>query len=213
MNFSSGAIYYGMTTCNTSAMNIKYTFDETKAAEVAAFFLAQVPNTPMKLIKLMKLMYLAERRSFELFQEPMIGDRLVSMKYGPVLSNVKTLMDGYGESASSSPWEQLISDRAQHRLGLRDKSIADDPDARLLHLSESDLEILKEVWNIHGSRSPFDLVEFTHQALPEWTDPGESMIPISLELLMKTLGYGSEATNATIERVREQSVLKSLIKN
>jgi len=42
----------------------------------------------------MKLLYLAERRSFEKHGEPMIGDRLVSMPQGPVLSCTYNLMNG-----------------------------------------------------------------------------------------------------------------------
>lgn len=34
----------------------------------------------------MKLLYLSERKSFEKFYVPLIGDSLVSMKNGPVLS-------------------------------------------------------------------------------------------------------------------------------
>jgi uncharacterized phage-associated protein len=60
-------------------------FSEKKAAQVAAFFLYRAGGQ-LEILKLMKLMYLAERGSYEKFGEPMIGDKLVSMDNGPVLS-------------------------------------------------------------------------------------------------------------------------------
>lgn len=64
---------------------IKNLFNEKKAAQAAAFFLFQA-GQPVSVLKLTKLLYLAERRSFERHGSPMIGDRLVSMPHGPVLS-------------------------------------------------------------------------------------------------------------------------------
>jgi hypothetical protein len=40
----------------------------------------------LPVIKLIKLMYLAERLSLQRYGEPLTGDRLVSMPDGPVLS-------------------------------------------------------------------------------------------------------------------------------
>src|SRR6266487_2727273 len=60
-------------------------FNEKKAAQVAAFFLHRARGE-LEILKLMKLMYLAERASYKKFGEPLIGDKLVSMDNGPVLS-------------------------------------------------------------------------------------------------------------------------------
>ena len=64
---------------------LKNLFNEKKAAQAAAYFLFRAA-TPLSVLKLTKLLYLAERRSFERFGEPMIGENPVSMPHGPVLS-------------------------------------------------------------------------------------------------------------------------------
>ena len=53
---------------------IKNLFNEKKAAQAAAYFLLRAGG-PLTVLKLMKLLYLAERGSFERYGTPMIGDR------------------------------------------------------------------------------------------------------------------------------------------
>lgn len=60
-------------------------FSERKAAEAAAFLLLK-GGGGLELLKLMKLMYLAERESFKKYGESITGDAFVSMQHGPVLS-------------------------------------------------------------------------------------------------------------------------------
>ena len=71
----------------------------------------------MAVLKLMKLLYLAERRSFELYSEPIIGDRLVSMPHGPVLSFTFNHMNGQLESKPDG-WAAWIGGRNDYMLGL-----------------------------------------------------------------------------------------------
>lgn len=54
-------------------------FQEPKAAQAAAFMLYKA-NGRLEVLKLMKLMYLAERESFLRFGEGLTGDALVSMR-------------------------------------------------------------------------------------------------------------------------------------
>lgn len=77
----------------------------------------------------MKLLYLAERRSFEIHGAPMIGDRLVSMDHGPVLSRVYNHMNGEAPSTAKG-WEYWISDRAGHDVALRRPVRSPEADSR-----------------------------------------------------------------------------------
>jgi len=49
---------------------------------------------PMHHLKLMKMMYMSDRRSLEQIETTITGDSYVSMKYGLVLSNVYDLIGG-----------------------------------------------------------------------------------------------------------------------
>jgi hypothetical protein len=93
-------------------------------------------------------------------------------------------------------------------VALRDRSRIRSPEADLLELSESDLEVLNEVWNEFGHWDRWALVRYTHSnSCPEWEDPEGSSTPIPHEVLFLKPGYSSEQSAALAERLRSQSSL------
>jgi uncharacterized phage-associated protein len=182
---------------------IKNLFNEKKAAQAAAFFLFQA-GQPMSVLKLTKLLYLAERRSFERFGSPMIGDRLVSMPHGPVLSVTYNHMSGELESIEGG-WDSWIADRAGHDLDLRNRAALQDPASDLLELSDADVEVLAEVWGRFGRMTGWELRNWTHDNCPEWKDPEGSMIPMKLEDLFAALKYSPEQAREAMERLEGES--------
>ena len=104
----------------------RHLFNERKAAQAAAWLLFRAGGT-MPLLKLMKLLYLAERRSLELHAEPLIGDRLVSMQHGPVLSRTYNHMNGAVVS-NGDGWECWVADRTGHMLALRNPAELQSPE-------------------------------------------------------------------------------------
>jgi uncharacterized phage-associated protein len=179
-------------------------FDERRAAEAAAFLLHRAGGQ-LPLIKLMKLMYLAERESLRAYGEPLTGDRLVSMDHGPVLSTTLNHMNG-SVRQTNGYWERWISDRANNDVALRDHSMIRSPEDDLLGLSDSDLEILARIWAEFGHYDRWDLVEYTH-TLPEWKNPHGSSLPIDYDELLEALGLSREAAEALCQRISEQSKL------
>lgn len=162
-------------------------FDERKVAQAAAF-LVQRAGGRIPLIKLMKLLYLADRESLARHAHPISYDRMVSMDHGPVLSRTLNLANG---AVPSSPdgWEYWISDREHHAVAINREV---DPGA-LVDLSEADLEILDHVWRSFGHMTKWEIVEFTHKNLPEWTDPDGSSLQIGYEDVFIALGQTPEA--------------------
>lgn len=184
---------------------IKNLFNEKKAAQAAAFFLFQA-GQPMSVLKLMKLLYLAERRSFERYGSPMIGDRLVSMTHGPVLSTTYSHMNGELESAEGG-WESWIADRAEHDLALRNQAAIKSPEEDLLELSDADLSVLAEIWARFGKMGKYEIRDWTHKNCPEWKDPEGSMIPMKIEELFAALKYSPEQTREALERLESESAV------
>lgn len=181
-------------------------FDEVRTAQAAAFLLFRAGGK-LPLIKLVKLLYLAERRSLQKYGEPMTGDKLVSMPHGPVLSMTYDLINGALPSAEGG-WESWVSDRASHIVALRDPGRIRAPETDLLRLSETDLEVLDEVWNEYGHWDRWALVRHMHSgACPEWEDPEGSSRPIPYEVLFRRLGYSAEESTALVERLSEQGRL------
>jgi uncharacterized phage-associated protein len=183
-------------------------FDEIKAAQAAAFLLFKAGGK-LPLIKLVKLLYLAERLSLQRYGEPLTGDRLVAMPHGPVLSMTYDHLNGALPSRDGG-WESWIADRAGHEVGLRDPGKLRSPELDLLRLSDSDLEVLGEVWAQFGDWDRWKLVAYTHsESCPEWSDPDGSSNPIGYELLFTKLGYSPEQTAALVERINMQRALNA----
>lgn len=181
---------------------LKNLFNEKKAAQAAAYFLF-CAGGPLSVLKLMKLLYFAERRSFEKFGEPMIGDRLVSTPYGPVLSRTHNHMNGELTSIEGG-WESWIADRAEHDLGLRDPGALRSPEQDLLELSDADLDVLDEIWGRFGQMTGWQLREYTHDHCPEWKDPEGSMIPMQPEDLFQALKFTPEQCEVALAKLRAE---------
>ena len=105
-------------------------FKEVKTAQVAAFFLAKAPGHRMPHLKLMKLLYLADRESMRETGYPMSWDRLVSMPHGPVLSTTLNLINSVSGLKCkaykcilwrTSRWNYWVNEHASIVCELRNK--------------------------------------------------------------------------------------------
>lgn len=179
-----------------------YLFQEKKAAQVAAFFIYKAGGH-LEILKLMKLMYLAERESLKEYGDSITGDAFVSMPHGPVLSLTLNLVNRFIPSQHNG-WETWIADRSDNILSLKDPSMLRD-ESDLLALSEADLHVLSNIWERFGHYSAWDLREMTHSGLcPEWSDPHGSSRPIPMLKLLKTLGYTDDVAQALLNGMEQQ---------
>jgi len=174
-------------------------FSEQKVAQIAAFFLARRQG-PMSHMKLMKLMYLADRESMARFDVPMSDDFQCNMRNGPVLSSTLNLMNGFIEHRA---WSELISPISNNEVWLM-KPIENLEE--LDELSLSDLSILEHVFQEHGRKRRWDLVDYTHD-LPEWVNPGNSSTPIDQTVTFRAFGCSDEDAQ---EKTRQMQLRKQL---
>ena len=99
-----------------------------------------------------------------------------------------------------------------HRPSAAVRSVAPCPhhEQDLLRLSDSDLEVLSEVWGQFGHWDRWKLVAHTHSDVcPEWEDPDGSSLPIAYEVLFSKLGYTPEQAAALVERINAQRSLNA----
>ena len=190
-------------------------FDEKKASHVAAFFLfkANQKRGNLTVLKLMKLMYLAERTSYARFGEPIIGDRLVSMPHGPVLSQTLDLINNGPQTQITGGWDDWIAERSGRDLVLKDPSTIRTPKENLDQLSDSDLDVLECVWGEFGSWSAKKLEAFTHDPknCPEWEDPDGSSIPIRMEILLSALQFSKDEASSLILKIQQRAWVATLV--
>ena len=174
-------------------MNIK------KSAHVSAYFLLKSENT-MPILKLQKLLYLADRESMDRYDLPITFDHMVSMPHGPVLSVTLNLINGY---IDSEVWKDLISDKADHAVALAKKVVIDDLD----ELSRVDIEILDSIWEKFGAMDQWTIRDYTHDNCPEWKDPEGSMLPINYETVFLALGRPLEEARELGSELGDQANL------
>ncbi|MFW6358850.1 MAG: Panacea domain-containing protein, partial [Chroococcales cyanobacterium] len=166
-----------------------------KAVEAAAILL-KLHGKPMKHLGLLKMLYIADRIALKRMEQPITGDRYVSMDYGPVLSGVYDLIKGNPIDNALSLWSEFISPRKSNYV-----SLLKDPGNQ--ELCEEEEEILQQVYKSFGHLNPFHVAEWTHD-LPEWQDPHGSAIPIAIEDILKNLGKTEEEIqNIAEEAIRE----------
>jgi uncharacterized phage-associated protein len=171
-------------------MPIQFRFHPEKAVEAAAI-LMKLHGKPMKYLGLLKMLYIADRIALERIEQPITGDHYVSMKYGPVLSGVYDLIKRKPVDDALPLWSEYISPGDKNFVYLVKDPGNDE-------LCEEEEDILQEVYQTFGHLNPFHVAEWTHD-LPEWKDPHGSVIPISVEDILKNVGKSQEE----IEEIRQ----------
>ncbi|SMB87529.1 Uncharacterized phage-associated protein [Pasteurella testudinis DSM 23072] len=167
-------------------------FDELKTAQAAAYLLNKAGGT-MDHLKLMKLLYLADRLSWEKYDQPISGDEYYSLPYGPVLSKTLDLMRGeapelYERNKPITIWAEWIADKENYKVS-NAKPIDLNDEYFFDRLSPSDEEVLDDIHNKFGHFGTFALVSYTHNPkfIPEWEEPNGSRKKIELNTLLTHL--------------------------
>jgi uncharacterized phage-associated protein len=166
-------------------------FDELKSAQIAGIFLNKNCGH-MNYMKLIKLMYLSERMSFELYGRPMTGDEFYNLPNGQILSTTLDLIKGTMEGEFFPRF--FSKPRGFQILILEDPSIS--------KLSKADVKILETVYQKYGNLDQWQLSKICHE-LPEWENPGFSRLPIPYERLMKVLNFTDEEIDQSINYIQQ----------
>lgn len=177
-------------------------FRQEKATQAAARLL-KLRGGRMSYMKLLKLLYLADRKALIELARPITYDRFVSMPQGPVLSQTYNLMVGEEAPTAPSYWRQYISEPSNFEV-----SLLHDPTTS--ELSPAQEQILDAVFAEFGKMGRWELVEITHR-LPEWKDPHGSSVPISVHELLRGAGLEDDDIAAVDEALAADDVLAQLV--
>lgn len=172
-------------------------FSEQRVAQMAAYLL-QKRGGRMAYIKLLKLLYLADREAMGKWGESISGDCFVSMPHGPVLSQTYDLIRG-GGSAVEGGWDFWIKDEDNYEVSLRHRDARRDG---FDELSDAELEILDGVFEKFGRMKRFEITRYTHDHCAEWEDPHGSSFPISPEAVYRALETKEEKVQALLKQHR-----------
>jgi uncharacterized phage-associated protein len=133
----------------------------------------------MPYMRLLKLLYIADRETLREIGRPITGGPIVAMERGPVLDEVYNLIRG--QHREMPLWDEYF--RKQHyTLELRR-----EPDVG--RLSRYEIEKLQEIAKQHEDDDEWALSRFTH-SFEEWrkNDPGTSCRAIPLSDVLAAVG-------------------------
>jgi uncharacterized phage-associated protein len=175
-------------------------FNERKVADMAAFFLHSSGGR-LPVLKLMKLLYLADRAAMDSFNFPISGDRMVSMPNGPVLSRTLDLMNGYQVQGQGQAWNSKVADREEYEVSIKPDSYSAEGNLITDSLSEAEKDILQATYKRFGGMGKYQLVDYTHDKCAEWKDPNGSSSPIGYEDVFIALGRNKETAAEAAEDI------------
>jgi uncharacterized phage-associated protein len=152
-----------------------------KAAQVVAFFLLK-GGGKMDKLKIVKLLYLAERESAEHRGRPMLYDEYYSLKHGPVCSNS---LNGLNGGLDTEVWSLYIA-----KDGRKDVYVCHGVSfEKLDQISRSDQLIVNGVWESFGWMTASQIRNWTHQHCPEYVEVEKGRLPITLRQMAIAIGY------------------------
>jgi len=167
-------------------MMIRFAFNEKKTTQAAAFLINE-GGGKINYTKLIKLLYLADRKALNEWERPISGDSYVAMRNGPVLSTTYDLIN----YPDDSYWHRHIK-RDEY-----DVALFDDPGTS--SLTKNELKVLKTTSDEHKYHDWRDMIQFCHDCCDEWQHPGNTSIPIHIEDIFKVL----EKTDREIEIIED----------
>ena len=164
--------------------SISFVFDEMKATQAACYLLAL--NTGcMNYMKMIKLLYLADRQYITDWSNSITTDCYVSMDNGPVTSKIYDLIKD-SRTDNGSYWASCIRTEGYDVILMKELGEYD-------RLSPMEMEVISEVNNGFLSSSEWDVVKFCHENLSEWQNPSGSIIQITIEDIIRAVKPANEA--------------------
>jgi uncharacterized phage-associated protein len=157
---------------------MRFVYDRSKADELAGHLL-QHSGGSMGMLKLLKLMYLADRASLIETGFPISGDAVVAMDMGPVLSNT------YNRLKPEGGLGFITHEPGNVRL--------DAPPPTDGRLSDYEIEVVRRVFEKFGHMSGQQLTNYLHQHAPEWeAPPPGSSRPIDPAAILRAAGKSED---------------------
>jgi uncharacterized phage-associated protein len=144
----------------------------------------------MNYMRLLKLLYLADRESYSDTGRPITGGIVVAMERGPVLEEVYDLIRG--QHRSMPLWDSFFRKKRYDLVELAEPDVG--------QLSKYEISKLQEITKKFEDMDEWELVQFTH-TLPEWkqNDPGKSSKTICLSDILTAVGRTSDKEELTKE--------------
>ena len=154
-------------------------FRSRKAAQMCAYFATQSDGTIEKL-KLIKLIYLAERKHLFEHHHPMLFDEFYSLPHGPICTST---LNGINGMVHEALWDEYVARNGNIVVAM--KAVARED---LDEISDAEMTAITEVWGEFSNMTASQIRNYTHDHCPEYTETDNARIPISYRQIFEALG-------------------------
>ncbi len=134
-----------------------FRYKTKKVIQAAAVLLRLAQGRRMSYLRLLKLLYIADRESLAQALRPIIGTRPVAMKNGPLHSEVLDLVNG--QHPDEPLWSSHIRKDGYHVELTTDPGVSE--------LSRFEIDLLVKTYELFAPIDDWQLVEKTHD-FHEW---------------------------------------------
>lgn len=172
-------------------------FDIEKLTQLTSYLLKK-NNNRLNYTKVIKMLYLADKESFNIINHSITGDLYYALPQGPVLSNLLDLIKGKAVSKFQLYWDSRFT-TDKYDLVLLNLNI---PEGKL---SKFEKKVIDDLDNKFHDKSYTDLIEYVHDKsnCPEWKNPtNHSRTPITTADILSSLGR----TQSEIETIEQENV-------
>lgn len=159
----------------------------------------------INIMKVVKLVYLLDRLSLERRGIPVVGGTYFSLPNGPITSELLDLINSgslWGES--DCHWNDFVSDRQNHEIALNGTAPAE-------HVSPAEMDLIDEIYQVHGGKDQWQLRDWCHERCEEWTPMEKGRDRIPLEKLARALGKTEEQVKRLTEEAEELNYLATAL--
>ncbi len=157
----------------------------------------------MSYMKLIKLLYLADRRALLKWGRPITGDQYFWMKKGPVLSRVHDLITEGPDPGTQTAWQRLISAPVDYEVSLLHEAPTGE-------LSAAEEQLVDEIFAEFGRMNRWEIVERCHR-LPESVDIEGGAVTVKYRDILKAEHKSEIEISAIEQEIEALALCKSFL--
>lgn len=172
----------------------------SRKATNAVSRLIQESGADVDYLRVIKLVYLADRESILERGTPIVGGHYYSMPKGPVIGEVMT----FTKCRNAPGWDGVIDHLRGHALNLIAEPSFD-------FLASTELDLLDSVVKKHFNRSTLDLVHWCHKHCKEYESVWFGRKPIAVESILRAEGKPDTQIKRIQELAAELSEMDALL--
>jgi hypothetical protein len=160
------------------------TLNVRKLAQIVNYLLSKYAYR-LNYTKLIKELYIYDKKAIELWDTPVTTDSAVSMPNGPVLSALYDLIkNGCGDTDTQHTWNAFFYTEGYDLISLVEGKLPTG------ELSRREIKLLDEIDEEFHDRHYGWFINYTHRQdiFPEYEDSEGSSLPIPFERILKSVG-------------------------